>query len=187
MTPLPLPSTLSLLFLPLSLSFSFIHYILSFTFHSSSCFVSTAAPLFQNSPLQWWNIKMSFDESVIRLPCLLSTFSFLKETLSAEGKKKVWISVCIHVHISVSMMGGGLSTDCLPLLLVPSYLLSNIPSASKDILKFCSDSHLSQAGGSGREDEVGKLLYRSLSGSTLFIYPSKVLDKRQVWSQASAT
>lgn len=95
--------------------------------------------------------------------------------------------MCIHVHISVSMMGGGLSTDRLPLLFVPSYLLSNIPSASKDILKFCSDSHLSQAGGSGREDEVGKLLNRSLSGSTLFIYPSEVLDKRQVWNQARAT
>lgn len=69
----PLPSVPILL---LSLSVPFIHFLLSLIFHSSSRFVPTAASLFQGAPLQRRNIKMRFDESVIRLPvfCPLSPF-----------------------------------------------------------------------------------------------------------------
>lgn len=46
--------------------------------------------------------------------------------------KKVWMSVCVCVYLRAHehvYEGGGLSTNCLPLLSVPSYLFSNIPSS----------------------------------------------------------
>lgn len=89
--------------LSLSLSVSLIHFILSFISHSSSHFVSAAASLFQCSPLQQQNIKMRFDESVIRLPvfCPLSPFS--RRLLVLKAKKKC---ACGYVYVLMIMRKG---------------------------------------------------------------------------------
>lgn len=128
----------------LSLSVSFIHFILSFIFHSSSHFVSAAAAsLFQSSPLQRWNIKMRFDESVIRLQVFCPLSPFWRRLLVLKAKK---MCVCVRPHEeSVSPLSQNLHISSLIFHL-----------ASKNILKFCSDSDLLQGGGGEAEGRMKK-------------------------------
>lgn len=150
----PLRHGPSPLFLSLSPSVSFIHLILSFIFHSSSRFVSAAASPFQSSPLQQRNIKMRFDESVIRLPvfCPLSPFWRRLLVLQAEKCARVNVSTCTWL-----CLWAGIKYRLSPLLFPNRHISSLIfRLASKRILKFCSDSDLLWGRGSEEEDEVRK-------------------------------
>lgn len=116
------PFSFHALSLSLFLSPSFISSYLSFSTHHLVSSPLLLLPSFRALLLQQRNIKMRFDESVIRLPVFCPLSPFWRRLLVLKAKKCA--CVCVYPHALERVYKGGARGGG-----APSYLFSDIPSS----------------------------------------------------------